>query len=83
MRFTKLLAAATVSVVAATSAHAASMAEFDTDGNGSINFEEYDAAFGPDMTEEQFRIIDTNGDGMIDETEYAEATAHSGLLAGK
>jgi|GEM_PF-4959779 len=83
MRTMTTLTVAAIATTFAISAHAASMATFDTDGNGSVNLEEFIAAFDPAMEEEQFNIIDSNSDGMIDDTEWVEASSDAGLLAGK
>jgi calmodulin len=45
--------------------------EFDTDGNGAIEFDEFLAMAGrsvdggPDELREAFRVFDKNGDGLI------------------
>lgn len=71
-----LLVLAAAGAFAATTAFAASQA--DTDGDGMISIDEFTAAW-PDMTEAVFVSVDANGDGMIDETELADARA-AGIL---
>lgn len=52
--------------------HKARLEKFDTDGNGSLNADEYVAMmedFRRQMMQKRFERKDTNGDGMIDQEE--------------
>ncbi len=66
----KLLAALAVTLFASTAAHAAEIADVDTDGNGTVSMEEMTAAM-PDTTEDAFKAADANGDGQLDADEFA------------
>ncbi|SEP12700.1 EF hand [Salinihabitans flavidus] len=57
---------------------AQSVSEMDTDGDGTVSFEEVQAAY-PEMTEEDFENLDTNGDGALDDAEV-EAAKAAGLM---
>ena len=50
----------------------------DTDGNGTWSLTEIAAAH-PQVSEDRFAEIDTNGDGQVDADEYATAKA-AGML---
>jgi hypothetical protein len=52
----------------------------DTDGDGVYSFAELQAAF-PDLTDDVFVLIDTNGDGSVDPEEL-EAAIATGLIGG-
>lgn len=53
----------------------------DTDGDGVYSMEELMVAY-PNLTEEVFTTIDSNGDGAVDETELAAAVDAGVLVAG-
>lgn len=53
-------------------------AEIDADADGMYSYPELQTAM-PEMTEDQFIVMDVNGDGLLDETEVAAAT-EAGLL---
>lgn len=50
----------------------------DTNGDGMMSFPEMQAGF-PDMTEDQFTLVDTTGDGLLDPQEISDAIA-AGIL---
>ncbi len=52
----------------------------DSDGNGTYSMEEMVAA-NPELTEEQFADMDTNGDGAID-AEELQAAIDGGMIEG-
>ena len=60
---------------------AAMAAAEDTDGDGVYSMEEMKAAY-PDITDEIFGDVDSNGDGSIDPEELAAAEAAGILTAG-
>jgi len=68
-----------ISVLSAVQASAAIMIE-DTDGNGTYSYEEMVAAL-PDLTEDQFAVIDEDESGEVDAEELAAAT-EEGLIKG-
>lgn len=68
---------ALLSIVASTPAFAIST-EIDVDADGMYSFPELQTAM-PEMTEDQFIVMDVNGDGLLDETEVSAAT-EAGLL---
>ena len=53
-------------------------AAIDTDADGMYSFPELQVAM-PDMTEDQFTVLDVNGDGLLDADEIAAGT-DAGLL---
>ncbi|MGB7317486.1 MAG: EF-hand domain-containing protein [Planktotalea sp.] len=72
----KNITLATALVAFATSAFAA--IEADTNEDGLLSFEEISAAYA-DVTEDQFSDADVDGDGLLDESEVADAV-EAGLL---
>lgn len=52
----------------------------DIDGDGVYSLAELQAAY-PDLTEDVFVLIDTNGDGEVDPEEL-EAAIATGLIGG-
>ena len=68
-----------ISVLSAVQASAAIMIE-DTDGNGTYSYEEMVAAV-PDLTVDQFVVIDEDESGEVDAEELAAAT-EEGLIKG-
>ena len=62
----------TLAAVVAATASFAQMADVDQDGDGMASFDEIVAAY-PDVTEDQFAAMDTNGDGTLDEAEMTAA----------
>ncbi len=56
----------------------ASVANVDADGDGVASFSEILAVY-PTLTEGGFRAMDTNGDGVVDDTEMT-AAQETGLL---
>jgi Ca2+-binding EF-hand superfamily protein len=71
----KIITASAI-LLAATAAYA--MSEMDSNADGSLSMDELQAVY-PDMSETTFINADTDGNGLIDETELAEAQA-SGVL---
>ena len=57
---------------------AAQDAAIDTDQDGMYSYPEVVAVM-PEMTEDAFTILDTNGDGLLDADEIAAAT-EAGVL---
>ena len=53
-------------------------AEIDVDADGMYSYPELQAAM-PEMTEDEFVVLDVNGDGLLDADEIAAAT-EAGLL---
>lgn len=75
------LTMALAAILATTSlAHAADLADLDTDADGVLSMEEFVAGH-ESVDAEVFADIDTNEDGMIDPSEYEIATAEDGVLA--
>ena len=68
----------TLAAVVAASAALAQMADVDQDGDGMATYDEIVAVY-PDVTEDQFAEIDTNGDGTLDDAEMT-AAIEAGLL---
>ena len=62
----------------ATSPLAAQDAEIDVNGDGMYSFPELQAVM-PDMSEDEFTVLDANGDGLLDAEEIATGT-EAGLL---
>ncbi len=75
----KLVLIAGMFAVSAVAASAQTMVE-DTDGDSLFSMDEIMAAY-PDLTEEVYGAIDTNGDGVVDVTELADAVGN-GVLGG-
>ena len=46
--------------------------DMDSDGDGMVTWEEVQAA-APDVTEDQFKMLDANGDGALDADEVSAA----------
>ncbi|MEL7178803.1 MAG: hypothetical protein AAFN63_03145 [Pseudomonadota bacterium] len=53
-------------------------AEIDINGDGMYSYPEIQAVM-PEMTEDDFTVLDTSGDGLLDADEIAVAT-EAGLL---
>ena len=53
-------------------------AEIDINGDGMYSYPELQAVM-PEMTEDDFAVLDTSGDGLLDADEIAVAT-EAGLL---
>ncbi len=53
-------------------------AEIDVDADGMYSYPELQAVM-PEMTEDQFVVLDVNGDGLLDADEIAAAT-EAGML---
>lgn len=68
----KFLTLATVTLLAATGAHAAEFVDVDTNVDGYLSFEEVIVAM-PEMTEDAFKAVDINLDGLVDPDEFAAA----------
>lgn len=62
----------TLAAVVAASAAVAQMADVDQDGDGMVTYGEIVAVY-PDVTEDQFAQLDTNGDGTLDDAEMTVA----------
>lgn len=71
----KLIAAAAI-LFGAAAAYATT--DLDLNGDGGLSMEEFTLAY-PDLTEAEFKTVDVDGDGMINEVELADALA-TGLL---
>ena len=74
----KTLFAVPVAVLILAGPLAAQEAEIDTDGDGMVSFAELQAIL-PEMTEDQFMVLDVTGDGLLDADEIAAGT-EAGLL---
>jgi len=48
--------------------------KIDTDRNGEVTFEEFEAVFGPDK--EKFDKVDENKDGRLTHNEYHKSLGH-------
>ena len=57
---------------------AAQNAEIDVNGDGMYSYPELQAVL-PDMTEDEFSVLDVTGDGLLDADEIAVGT-EAGLL---
>ena len=68
---TTLLACGAVSLIAASTAHAQMMTDYDRNGDGMLSMEEYGVE---NNTMRSFGGYDANADGMIDESEYRAGT---------
>ncbi len=55
------------------------MSDVDTNADGMASYEELVAVY-TDLTEEQFTMMDTNGDASLDEAEMAAATDAGTLM---
>lgn len=78
-RTTKLLTPFALATVLAVPAFAQD-ADIDINGDGMYSFPELQAVM-PGMTDEDFTILDTSGDGLLDADEIAAGT-QAGLLPG-
>lgn len=69
-----LISAATVTLLAAAPAMAAApdFSTTDSDGNGSVSYEELIAVM-PAVTQEQFTSVDTDQNGELSQEEYEAA----------
>jgi Ca2+-binding EF-hand superfamily protein len=55
------------------------LSDLDTDGNGSLSFEEFKSAF-PSMDQKAFDFLDTDKDGMLDHDEWQRSKEmHKGM----
>lgn len=61
--------AASILALSAGGAFAATLADLDTDKNGTLSMAEVQAKVST-VTEDQFKAMDTNADGAIDATEF-------------
>ncbi|UWR24146.1 EF-hand domain-containing protein [Sulfitobacter sp. S190] len=68
----------TVAIVLPTTVLAQSMEDMDADGDALLSFEEVQGAF-PDVTADQFNVLDLNADGVLDAEEVA-AAQEAGLM---
>lgn len=62
----------------AASAHAATFAEVDSDGDGAVSPGEFVAAY-PDLSADDWNAVDTDADGMLTEQEH-QAGLDDGIL---
>lgn len=62
----------TLAAVLTASSAMAQMPDVDTDEDGMASYDEVIAVY-PDVTEDQFAEMDTNGDGSLDEAEMTAA----------
>jgi len=76
MTTTRLLAAAAGGLIALSGAAFAH--EMDADGDGNYTLEEIRSDF-PDLTEEDYTLLDINGDGTVDAQEIETARADGPL----
>ncbi|KIT17342.1 calcium-binding protein [Jannaschia aquimarina] len=65
-------------ILAVTFAVTSPAAAQDTDGDGAVSLEEFQAAY-PDATAETFTAADTDADGVLSEAEMA-AAIDAGLI---
>lgn len=77
LKMTKLSAAVLVMVAGAASAQDADP-NIDVNGDGFYSFPEIGSVY-PEMTDAQFTVIDTTGDGLLDMAEVM-AAQEAGLL---
>ena len=73
---TPILALASAGLLAVTGAAFAH--EMDADGDGNYTLEEIRSDFA-DLTEEDYALLDTNGDGVVDAEEIEAARADGPL----
>lgn len=69
---------ATLAAIGLATTALAQEAEIDADGDGAYSYPELLVAL-PDLTEDEFTVMDGNGDGLLDEVEIAAAT-EAGLM---
>lgn len=74
----KISALVSGGLLAAAMATATSLEEMDANGDGMVTFDELLAVL-PYITEDRFRLADTNGDGILDAEELDNAR-QTGLL---
>lgn len=67
-----------IGFLTATMAAAATIKEMDSNGDGMVTFDELLAVM-PGISEDRFRLMDTDADGIIDADELANAR-EKGLL---
>lgn len=67
---TVLAAVASLAMTLAAHAQTPDFATADADGNGTVSMEELKAVM-PDVSEDKVKAADANGDGQLDEEEYA------------
>lgn len=77
---TKFIALALGLGALASAGFAQTATEIDANGDGLMSMGEVQAVF-PDVTEEQFSMADTNGDGALDDAEMAAAQESGNLPA--
>ena len=68
----------TTAAILALAVPAFAQSEMDVDGDGNVSLEELQATY-PELTEEQFTMMDTDEDGVLSEAELQAAT-DAGLL---
>lgn len=71
---TVLVTLAALTMTAAAYAAVPDFSAVDTDGNGEISMDELKAAI-PDISPDKVKAADTNGDGQLDQQEYAALTS--------
>ena len=75
---TRPIAASAATLVLLAAPAVAVVAEIDLDGDGAYSLSEVQTAM-PDVTADEFMIMDANGDGLLDENEVA-AAIEAGLM---
>lgn len=76
MRLTAISCA--VIALTAGAAFAQNFTEIDSDGDGKLTIEEVRQLY-PNVKQEGFDMVDTNGDGAVDEAEY-DAAQEDGVI---
>lgn len=71
---TVLTTIAALTMTAAAYAAVPDFATVDADGNGTISMDELKAAI-PDISPDKVQAADANGDGQLDQQEYAALTS--------
>lgn len=69
---------AAVSAITVIPAHAQTMGDVDTDGDGMASYEEVSSKF-PNVSEDDFASMDSNGNGGLDGAEMATAMDQGAL----
>ncbi len=69
----KLAFTLVLGLVPAAGALAQDMTDLDVDGSGGLSMVELQVGY-PTLTEDEFAVIDANGDGAVDEAEMTAAT---------